>query len=138
MGRISCLAAVDAEKIGFMSSVLQKAGAPVPPTLARLNVAELGHLLPSLLVCDVDDLTVDQLEMLRQIRFVLPDCVIAVYTERMTSAWAMACHLAGANCLLAKKSTKAVLAAGLSAAMSSGCFTDPRFAVLTNERGAAS
>jgi hypothetical protein len=50
----------------------------------------------------------------------------------------MACHLAGANCLLAKKSTKAVLAAGLSEAMTSGCFTDPRFADIATERGAAS
>jgi DNA-binding NarL/FixJ family response regulator len=138
MARISCLAAVDAEKIAFMSSVLDKAGAQVPPTLARINVAELGHMRPSLLVCDVDGLAVDQLEMLRQIRFVLPDCVIAVYTERMTSAWAKSCHLAGVNCLLAKKSTKAALAAGLADAMRSGCFTDPRFAHIATERGDAS
>jgi DNA-binding NarL/FixJ family response regulator len=138
MDQISCFAAVDAEKVALLTGVLRTAGAQVPPTIARLNVAELGRLGPSLLVCDVDRLATDQLEMLRQVRFVLPECVIAVYTGHMTSTWARACHIAGANCLLAKKSTKATLAAGLAEAMVSGCFTDPRFVDITTERGAAS
>jgi DNA-binding NarL/FixJ family response regulator len=69
---------------------------------------------------------------LRQIRFVLPECVIAVYTGIMTRAWSLGCHLAGANCLLAKKSLKSELSAGLRDALEDGCFTDPRFAATTD------
>ena len=70
----------------------------------------------------------DQLELLRRIRFVLPDCVIAVYTGVMNRAWSLACHLAGANCMLSKQSEQRDLSTGLRRALLSGCYTDPRFA----------
>jgi len=66
--------------------------------------------------------------LLRRIRFVLPECVIAVYTGVMDRTWTRACHLAGANCLLSKDSSERDLAAGLRGALASGCYTDPRFA----------
>jgi DNA-binding NarL/FixJ family response regulator len=98
-------------------------------TIERLNVTEIGARAPSVLVCDLDSAIVDPLELLRQLRFVLPQCIIAVYTGRMTAEWARGCHVSGANCLLSKFATRAELVFGLREALSSGCYTDPRFEV---------
>jgi hypothetical protein len=54
--------------------------------VAGLNVAELGELKPDFLACDVDDLASDQLEFLRQVRFVLPQCIIVVSTDKLEHA----------------------------------------------------
>jgi len=112
----------------MFSAVFEQAGEPRLATLAQLDVSALGKLAPDVLVCDVDDYASDSLELLRQIRFVLPVCMIAVYTGVMTRPWGRACHLAGANCLLAKESTERQLSHGLRDALLSGCYTDPRFA----------
>jgi DNA-binding NarL/FixJ family response regulator len=128
MARTFCLAGIDDDKVAMLSVVLRDAGAPLPVVAMRLNVSDIGRAAPALLVCDVDGLTVDPLEMLRRLRFVLPDCVIAVYTADMKQTWGLACHLAGANCLLSKDSTRTELSAGLRDALQSGCFTDPRIA----------
>ena len=96
-------------------------------TVAGLDVAHLGKLAPDLLVCDVDELTIDPLELLRQLRFVLPECLIALYTGNMKRTWSVACHLAGVNCMLSKDADERVLAKGLRDARRSGCYTDPRF-----------
>src|SRR5487761_2447129 len=124
MTRTCCLAGMDGAAPAF-GAVLKAAGEPAPATLARLDVSELGRLAPDLLVCDIDDIDVDPLELLRQIRFVLPNCVIAVYSGDMHRSWGRACHLAGANCLLAKGSDERGLSDGLRGALSIGCFTDP-------------
>src|SRR5271154_4333468 len=128
MARICCLAGIDGVNVPMFSAVFKAAGAPALATLARLDVPELGRLLPDLLVCDVDYVDVDPLELLRRIRFVLPDCMIAVYTGIMQRTWGLSCHLAGANCLLSKESGEADLATGVRDALESGCYTDPRFA----------
>jgi DNA-binding NarL/FixJ family response regulator len=86
-----------------------------------------GKIAPDLLVCDIDALDVDPLEFLRRVRFVLPQCTIAVYAGVMESAWAVRCHLAGANCLLSKDSDERSISSGLRNAISIGCYTDPRF-----------
>jgi DNA-binding NarL/FixJ family response regulator len=112
----------------MFSAVLKAAGEAPLTTVACLNVAELGKLAPELLVCDVDGIDVDPLELLRQIRFVVPGALIAVYTGLMERTWGVACHLAGANCLLSKDSDEARLTKGLRGALKSGCYTDPRFA----------
>ena len=109
-------------------AAFKAAGIPARASLARLDVTELGKLAPSLLVCDVDECTVDPLELLRQIRFVLPESMIAVYTGDVDRSWGLACHLAGANCLLSKESDEPSLTMGLRGALESGCYTDPRFA----------
>jgi len=127
MARTCCLAGIDGDKIAMFTVVLREAGASAPATIARLNVAELGKLAPGLIVCDIDDLEVDPLEMVRRLRFVLPGCVIAVYTSDMKRTWGLACHLAGANCLLSKDSSAKQLSSGLRDALGSGCYTDPRF-----------
>jgi DNA-binding NarL/FixJ family response regulator len=112
----------------MFGSALQMAGISTPPSIARLDVTELGRLAPTLLICDVDHTKVDALELLRQIRFVLPDCLIAVYTDVMKSTWGVSCHLAGVNCMLSKDSDERGLAHGVRNALHSGCYTDPRFA----------
>lgn len=112
----------------MFSSLLRKAGAPGLVTVAPLDVTGLGKLAPAFLVCDIDHSAVDSLELLRRIRFVLPDCTIAVYTADDAQSWGASCHLAGANCLLSKKSSEATLTYGVRAALKSGCYTDPRFA----------
>jgi DNA-binding NarL/FixJ family response regulator len=109
-------------------AVLKRAGVPSLPNVVGLDVAGVGRLAPDLLVCDVDGLTVDPLEMLRQMRFVLPACIIVVYTQDIHRSWGLACHLAGANGVLSKASSKAELVLGVRSALRNGCFTDPRFA----------
>ncbi|MGD1065654.1 MAG: hypothetical protein ABR975_02455 [Vulcanimicrobiaceae bacterium] len=128
MARTCCLAGIDPTKVSTFRAAFKAAGVPAPASLARLDVTELGKLAPSLLVCDIDDCTVDPLELLRQLRFVLPESMIAVYTGDMERTWGLACHLAGANCLLSKRSNGPTLSAGLRGALKSGCYTDPRFA----------
>ncbi len=98
------------------------------PTVARLNITELGAAHLNLLVCDVDAVDVDPLELLRQLRFVLPECLIVLYTGVLQRRWSIECHLAGVNAMLAKVSSEPQLAAGLRDVMLSGCYTDPRFA----------
>ena len=66
--------------------------------------------------------------MLRRIRFVLPDCMIAVYTGVMKRTWSRACHLAGGNLSASKDSDERDLSEGLRGALQSGCYYDPRFA----------
>jgi DNA-binding NarL/FixJ family response regulator len=112
----------------MFSAVFKTAGVPALATIAKLDVRELGRVRPDLLVCDVDDSLVDKLELLRRIRFVLPECVIAVYTGVSEQAWVRSCHLAGANCLLSKASDERHLARALRSALATGCYTDPRFA----------
>jgi len=127
MARTCCLAGMDGA-VPIFSAVFKAAGEPALATVARLDVVELGRLAPDVLVCDLDDVDGDPLELLRQIRFVLPDCLIAVYSGLMEREWGRACHLAGANCLLAKSSNERRLSDGLRGALLTGCYTDPRFA----------
>ena len=112
----------------MFSAVFKAAGELPLATIARLDVPELGRLVPNVLVCDVDATEKDSLELLRQIHFVLPECLIAVYTGITKRTWGVACHLAGANCLLSKEADERQLSKGLRSALRSGCYTDPRFA----------
>jgi DNA-binding NarL/FixJ family response regulator len=128
MARACCLAAVAPQDIPLLTAALNSAVAYAETTIAQVNTAVLKRLSPDVLVIDIDRLDVDPLEALRQLRFVLPDCVIVVYTNSTETSVVRACHNAGANCLLSKSSNEAQLASGLRRAMFSGCFTDPRFA----------
>jgi DNA-binding NarL/FixJ family response regulator len=128
MARICCLAAIDPDHIPALSAALKDAGGSSLSIVARLDVAELSRLAPDLLVADVDRLEVEPLEVLRQLRFVLPQCVLIAYTATTTQSWARECHLAGAAGVLSKDSDTAQLANGLRHAVRSGCWTDPRFA----------
>jgi DNA-binding NarL/FixJ family response regulator len=128
MPRTCCLAGLSAGDALLFTEVLKKAGAPMGVVAARVNVPEIGKLAPAVLVCDLDALTTDPLEMLRQLRFVLADCVVIVYTTSDRREFGLEAHKAGANGVLSKESTIDELARGLRASLRSGCFTDPRLA----------
>jgi len=128
MARICCSAAVDAKDIPLLNAALKGAGEAGLTVVANVDVAALGRLAPDVLIADLDRQSVDALELLRQLRFVLPECVIVIYTGAVGSAWSRECHLAGASCVLSKESHEALLASGLQRAIRTGCFTDPRFA----------
>jgi DNA-binding NarL/FixJ family response regulator len=128
MARVCCLAAADPGDIELLDRALKGAGESGNAIVTALDVAALGRLAPDVLVADIDRLEVDPLEALRQLRFVLPECVIVVYTAGVALSWGRACHLAGATCVLSKKSNELQLATGLRRAFQTGCFTDPRFA----------
>src|SRR5271167_4678682 len=97
MARACCLAGIDGVMVPVLSAACKAAGERALAVVARLDVSEIGRLRPGLLICDVDDIDVDPLELLRRLRFVLPDCLIAVYTGVRKRSWSLACHLAGAN-----------------------------------------
>lgn len=128
MARVCCLVALNPEDAHLLGRVLKGAGESGNPVVAQLDVAALGRLAPDVLVADIDRLEVDPLEALRQLRFVLPECVIVVYTEGVRASWGRACHLAGATCVLSKGSRESQLTIGLRHAFQTGCFTDPRLA----------
>jgi CheY-like chemotaxis protein len=125
---VCCLADIDDAMVPIFCAILRTVGVLTTPIVARLDVSELGRLAPDLLVCDVDHTQVDALELLRQIRFVLPECLIAVYTGVMKRTWGVSCHLAGVNCVLSKDADERALAHGVQNVLRSGCYTDPRFA----------
>jgi len=127
MARICCLAGIDRAAVPKLGALLKAVGETRPAVRAALAVRELGDIRPDLLIADIDGLAVDALELLRQIRFVLPSCVIVVYSGDAHRAWGLACHNAGANAMLSKDSSKAELVEGLGDALASGCYTDPRF-----------
>ncbi len=127
MARVCCLAAVDPKDIPVLGAALKGAGEAGLAIVAQLDVAALAKLAPDVLVADIDRLEVDPLETLRQLRFVLPECIIVVYTAALTRSWGRACHLAGASCVLSKNSRKSLLMIGFQRAIQTGCFTDPRF-----------
>jgi len=128
MPRVCCFAAIDADHVPLLGSALKLAGEPALAVLARLDIVELRKLAPNILIADVDHLEVDPLEMVRQLRFVLTGCVLAVFTSAQEETWARECHFAGATAVLSKDSDEEQLANGLRHAIRSGCWTDPRCA----------
>lgn len=124
----TCLAGIAAAAVPSLTAALASAGCQLPAIADRVNITQLGLSRPDLLVADIDDLEMDPIEMLRMTRFVLPNCMIAVYTAKRSLAWVRECHIAGANCVLSKESGKAALVFGLKRTLSVGCFTDPKFA----------
>ena len=124
----SYLAGNRAAWIPLLTTSLLSSGFAFPVIAERINVTELGLAAPRVVVLDIDDLNIDPLELLRMIRFVLPACIIAVYSGTLRQDWSLACHLAGANCVLSKSSDEAEIVAGFRQALVSGCFTDPSFA----------
>jgi DNA-binding NarL/FixJ family response regulator len=128
MARACCLVAVAPKDIPLLTAALAAAVEHAATTIARFDIALLNVLAPDVLIVDIDDVKGDPAETLRQLRFVLPECIIAVFTSSTLAKVVRDCHNAGANALLSKASTKDQLIAGIRLAMWSGCFTDPRFA----------
>ncbi len=127
MNHISCFAGLESDDALLFAAVLKEAGLSESPVIANLDVIELGKLKPRLLICNLDALQIDPLELLRQVRFVLSQCIIMVYTSVIEPKWGVACHLAGASGLLARGSLRKQLVLGVTDAMRYGCYTDPRF-----------
>jgi len=128
MGRVCCFAEIEPERTTELGAALKGAGESALAVIAHLDVPALAKLSPDILIADLDRLEVDKLEMLRRLRFVLPECIVAVFSGNMLYPWSRECHLAGANCMLSKESTASELAKGLHIAIRGGCYTDPRFA----------
>lgn len=123
----ACLAGIDPGHVGLLSASLAQLGLMPAIVVDGVGVSQLGLLAPSVLIVDLDHLEADPYETLRMVRFVLPNCLIAVYTGELTRERAVGCHMAGANCLLSKASDEGALSDGLQQARESGCFTDPSF-----------
>jgi|SRR5579872_326309 len=111
----------------LLSAAIRGALPDAQTSVARFDIAVLNALSPDLLIIDPDDLAVDPLEALRQLRFVAPESTIVVYTGSPESSFARECHNAGATCLLSKSSSEDELTSGIRQGLRSGCFTDPRF-----------
>jgi DNA-binding NarL/FixJ family response regulator len=128
MVRTCCLAGIASDDVAILTGALRAADAPALAVIAPLRAVEIARLRPDLCICDIDLVETDALELLRQLRFVLPTSLIGVFTGRLERSWAVSCHLAGANALLLKESNMERLAQGLRGVIASGCYTDPRFA----------
>ncbi len=126
MSRICALAGIDRAKLPLFTAIFKAMGETRPAVTSPLDVRALGRLHPDVLIGDLDHLDVDAMELLRQIRFVLPGCMIAIYGDDTHKAWGRACHMAGANGVLSKRSTQTELTNGITNALATGCFTDPR------------
>lgn len=111
----------------FFAHLLDRAGYGASQAMAQLSITHVAEAAPSFLLIDFQNLDIDELETLRQVRFVLPQCIIAVYSEKPVQSWALKCHLAGANCMLAKDSSEKSVADGIRLATVGGCYTDPNF-----------
>lgn len=127
MAYLCCLAGITPQAIPLIESVLRFVVGADVATVSGLDVSEGGRIAPDLLVCDVDRADVDQLELIRQIRLVLPECLIAVYSNVTLRMWGRACFLAGANCLLSKDADGAALAVKIQDAIRGGRSMAPPF-----------
>lgn len=129
----SAVLSCDTSAANFLSDTLLQAGYDRPQRSETLGVAKLGTYAPCLLVIDFDHIRSDKLESIRQIRFVLPDCAIAVMSSDLKRSWAKQCHMAGANGVFSSSTTMTKLVAGLRHAVQTGCYTDPAFAASVSE-----
>ena len=123
----SCLAGIEPGAVPLLVGSLALIGSDEPTILAAIDVTAIGSLEPHVLVLDVDALTTDPLETIRMVRFLLRSGVIAIFTGRCEQSWGLACHLAGANCLLNSRGSEDRTAIGLLHGIRSGCYTDPAF-----------
>jgi hypothetical protein len=123
----SCLAGIEAAALPHLIASLRLIGSSEPVVFAGIDVPALGALEPDLVVMNVDAIAGDPLESIRMTRFVLQSSIIAVFTGTLGHSWGLACHLAGANCLLSNQGNEDRTALGLLHGMRSGCFTDPSF-----------
>jgi DNA-binding NarL/FixJ family response regulator len=110
----------------LFKEVLTRGGYEGPQNFERLTVAKIAQHAPRVILVDLDHLQTDRLEGVRQLRFVLPDCTIAVVSAELNGAWAARCHMAGATGVLSPGDAPHMLA-GLLSAVRSGCYTDPSF-----------
>lgn len=111
----------------YLVTVLTEAGLDVIHVGSSMDLQLMSQLAPDLLFVDLDYVDADPLESIRMTRFMLPHAVICVYTGDTRPAWAAACHLAGANCILTKQADGEEIASGVRRALMVGAYTDRRF-----------
>lgn len=110
----------------LFKEVLTRSGYNDPRNFDCLAVVKIAQHAPRALLVDIDNVQTDRLECVRQLRFVLPQCAIAVVSSDTEENWAAQCHLAGATGVLSRSSLPRMLA-GLRRAVRHGCYTDPSF-----------
>lgn len=123
----SCLAGIGPDAVPLLNAALVLIGSAEPTIIAAIDVTAIGSLEPDVLILDVDALDTDPLETIRMTRFLLRSGMIAIFTGRLEQSWGLACHLAGANCVLSSGGSEDRTAIGLLHGIRSGCFTDPAF-----------
>jgi len=121
----------DRETKRLFKEILTRGGFEGPQNFESLAVAKIARHAPRVILVDLDHLQTDRLEGLRQLRFVLPQCTIAVVSSELDGAWAAKCHMAGATGVLSPSDLPHMLA-GLLQAVRSGCYTDPSFETLVS------
>jgi DNA-binding NarL/FixJ family response regulator len=124
----SAVLSYDKGVAALFTDALLQSGYEQPECSAGLGVAKLGKHGPSVLMMDFDHIRSDKFETIRQVRFVLPECAIAVISStNLNRRWARRCHMAGANGVFPGGLPVRRLVAALKRAVETGCFTDPAF-----------
>ena len=124
----SAVLSADDHVADLLSDILVEAGYDRPQRSDSLGVAKMGTYAPLVLIIDFDHLQSDKFESLRQLRFVLPDCAIAVVSSELKHASAKRCHLAGASGVISSRNGAVKMLDGLRHSVRTGCYTDPDFA----------
>jgi len=110
----------------LFKEILIGGGYDGPQNFERMAVTKMARHKPRAILVDLDHLETDHLECVRQLRFVLPECTIAVVSSKLHESWAARCHLAGATGVLSRSDVPQMLA-GLLQSVQRGCYTDPAF-----------
>ena len=111
----------------FLTQLLSEAGFSVVATLESLSLDEIGRHEPKVVFVDIDFLDVEPIAAIRQLRSVVPDATICVYTGNVDEGWAAACSRAGGNCLISKSAAPAEIVSGIQRALRVGVYVDWRF-----------
>ncbi len=111
----------------FLTQLLSEAGFSVVASLESVSLDEIGRHEPTVVFIDVDFLDVDPIAAIRQLRSVVPDSTICVYTGNVDEGWAAACSRAGGNCLISKSAAPAEIVSGIQRALRVGVYVDRRF-----------
>jgi DNA-binding NarL/FixJ family response regulator len=116
----------------FLTQLLSEAGFCVVTTLESMALDEIARNEPTVIFVDVDFIDVEPVLAIRQLRTVVPNATICVYTGRSQVGWAATCSRAGANCVISKSAMPAEIVAGIQQALRVGAFIDERFDVTSD------
>ena len=125
MSQLTCLVALRFDDLPILNTALDLVGVPQSVSM-ELNPTAIKSLAPEVVVLDIDDLNIDPFETLRRLRFVLPDCMMIVYTNVLSSEWCRGCRLAGVSGIRSERSDVGAVEFGIRPTIQNGCFTDPR------------
>jgi DNA-binding NarL/FixJ family response regulator len=112
--------------VPYLVDVLGRAEMRVVRVAGTLDVDDIGRAHPEALFVDTDFLDGDPAEALSALRAVLPRALICAYTDGTGPARADRLRLAGADCVLSKRSGQYEITEGVRVARETGGYTDPR------------